>query len=106
MAIAADECLGAWRRQVDLGGAQGWCGRVDFLHEALPVVVEVQSERYHTALLDVAADAARRARLEAAGFLVVEVWDSQLWYARHEVVTRVREGLRAARSGSLIGTRA
>src|SRR3954454_20315738 len=65
-----------WRRQVDSGGEM-WAGRVDFRHEVHPVIVEVQSERYHAALSFRPGDEERRARLEAAGFVVVEVWDRQ-----------------------------
>lgn len=96
MAVAADHDLGRYRRQIDLG-ADEWCGRVDFLHERLPLVVEVQSERYHTALTDVVADARRRRRLEAAGFVVAEVWDRELWHDPAAVVRTVRQGAADAR---------
>ncbi|MCU1380903.1 MAG: hypothetical protein JWN29_3886 [Acidimicrobiales bacterium] len=79
-------------RQVDAGGDE-WCGRVDFKDPELPLIVEVQSEKYHTALVDKAADTARKARLEAAGFVVVEVWDVEVWH--HPDV--VRERIRSAR---------
>jgi very-short-patch-repair endonuclease len=62
---------------------------VDFLHVDLPLVVEVQSERYHTALLDRAHDAERRARLARGGFQVVEVWDAAIWHDRRAVVRSV-----------------
>ncbi len=81
-----------FRRQVDLGGDEQWCGRVDFLAEDLPLVVEVDSERYHAALVDRAADAAREARLVAAGFTVVRVTDHQVWYDRPAVVRAVLAG--------------
>ena len=96
--ILADAGLGRWRRQVDLGGER-WCGRVDLLDEALPLVVEVNSEAHHTALTDVEADAERRRRLEAAGFTVVEVWDVEVWHAPRVVVDRVRAARRAVRAG-------
>jgi very-short-patch-repair endonuclease len=95
-ALMAKAGLGVWRRQIDLG-ATTWAGRVDFLHDKLPLVVEVQSERYHTALLDRAADAVRKANLEAAGFVVVEVWDTWVWHDRRRVLAEVRAGLFAAR---------
>jgi very-short-patch-repair endonuclease len=84
--------LGEWRRQVNLGDDDHWCGRVDFKSSRWPVVVEVQSERYHTALSDQVDDAARRKDLEAAGHVVVEVWDTEVWHARHTVVAKVRDG--------------
>ena len=60
------------RRQVDSGGDL-WVGRVDFCHAELPLVVEIQSEAYHSALLDRRSDAARVAALAAAGFDHYEV---------------------------------
>jgi very-short-patch-repair endonuclease len=86
--------LGRFRRQVDIGDGDRWVGRVDFRHERLPLIVEVQSERYHTALCDRAADAARRAALGAAGFVVVEVWDSDVWLRADRVVGAVQAAIR------------
>jgi very-short-patch-repair endonuclease len=98
IAVTREFCLGEWRRQVDLGSVQHWCGRVDFVSKNLPLVVEVQSERYHSALTDQAHDLARRTGLESAGFTVVEVWDTQLWHAKHEAVAAVRDGIRRCRT--------
>jgi very-short-patch-repair endonuclease len=80
-----------WRmeRQVDSGGEE-WCGRVDFRDSTLPLVVEVQSERYHASLVDRAADATRRERLERAGFVVVEAWDTEVWHQPATVNERIR----------------
>jgi very-short-patch-repair endonuclease len=97
MSIAAEARLGTWNRQVDVG-ATTWVGRVDFLHERLPVIVEVQSERYQTALLDAAADAVRKAALESAGFVVVEVWDTWVWHDKRRAIEAVRAALRLAGS--------
>jgi very-short-patch-repair endonuclease len=83
-------CQWPMRRQVDSGGEE-WCGRVDFRDEAVPLVVEIQSERYHTSLVDKAADAVRRARLEVAGFTVVEVWDTDVWHRPQLVNERIRD---------------
>jgi very-short-patch-repair endonuclease len=94
--IMREASLGEWRRQVDLGDGARWCGRVDFRSAKWPLVVEVQSERYHTALSDQLHDAARRRRLEDAGVVVVEVWDTQIWHARHDVIAAVREGIARA----------
>ncbi len=91
--IAREAQLGEWRRQVNLGDDARWCGRVDFVSTTWPLVVEVQSERYHSALSDQVHDKARRRGLEDAGLVVVEVWDSQIWYRKHEVVTAVRDGI-------------
>ncbi len=66
------------RRQVDLGGRQ-FAGRVDLLHDGASTVIEVQSERWHSALVDQAADAARTARLEELGLLVIPVWEADIF---------------------------
>ena len=81
------------RRQVDLGTDGVWSGRVDFLVEGQPIVIEVQSERHHAALSDRRSDAARRAGLEAAGFVWVEVWDHEVWGTPALVVARVRAAI-------------
>lgn len=83
-------CLWPMRRQVDSGGEE-WCGRVDFRDFELPLLVEIQSERYHKALVDEVADAERKARLEAAGFTIVEIWDSAVWYRPDEVNEQIRQ---------------
>jgi very-short-patch-repair endonuclease len=94
IAVTREACLGEWRRQVDLGSDEHWCGRIDFVSPDLPLVVEVQSERYHSALTDQAHDVARHTGLEIAGFTVIEVWDTQLGYADHEVVAAARDPAR------------
>jgi very-short-patch-repair endonuclease len=90
--------LGPYRRQVDSGDEVRWCGRVDLRHATLPVVVEIDSERYHSALTDVAADDARAERLEHAGFEVVRVTDTEVWHRPGDVVARVRASERRARA--------
>ncbi|MEY2459913.1 MAG: hypothetical protein QOG30_1743 [Acidimicrobiaceae bacterium] len=82
-----------WRRQVDSGGDM-WAGRVDFRHEVHPVIVEVLSQRYHAALSFRRDDEIRRAKLEAAGFVVIEVWDRDVWHAPSDVRTAVNTALR------------
>lgn len=82
-----------FRRQVKLGD-ETFTGRVDFLDSELPLVVEVQSERYHTALTDKARDTKRRAALEAQGFVVIEVWDFEIFHAPWLVIERVQEARR------------
>lgn len=77
------------RRQVDVGGDR-WVGRVDFADPDRPLLVEVQSEMYHSALVDRQHDERRLADLRAAGFQVVEVTDVQIWHRPEEVVTAVR----------------
>jgi very-short-patch-repair endonuclease len=78
------------RRQVDIGD-EDWSARVDFLDRQCPLVIEILSERYHTALLDREADEARRARHERMGLTVIEVWDHEIFYTPWLVVERVRD---------------
>lgn len=78
------------RRQVDLGDDASWSGRVDFLDADLPFVVEVDSERYHAALTDAAADRARQERLEAGGFVVRRFDEVDVWRHPERIVDEVR----------------
>ncbi|HJR25412.1 MAG TPA: hypothetical protein VJ804_08065 [Acidimicrobiales bacterium] len=73
-------------RQVHRSGAEGWIGRVDFSHPALPLVVEVQSERHHRGLVPEADDLLRRQRLQVAGFEVLEVTDVDLFHRPRDVL--------------------
>lgn len=92
------------RRQVDTGDGQGWIGRVDLRASDLPVIVEVQSERFHSSLVDRQLDATRIERLEHAGFVVVEVTEDQVWHRPHQVVEAVRAArTRAARRNQRAG---
>jgi very-short-patch-repair endonuclease len=88
--IVADHDLPAMRAQVDLGDDEQWCGRVDFLAVDAPLVVEVDSERYHGSLSSTEDDARREARLVAAGFTVARVRDFEVWHRPAEVARRVR----------------
>ena len=94
--VLAKNGLPALRRQIDSGDDDGWIGRDDFADPVLPFRLEVQSERFHTALLDTRADAARMARLGAAGFVVRTATDVDAWHHPGRVVETVREGRRLA----------
>ncbi len=87
--ILRDAHLPAMERQVDLG-ADSWCGRVDFFDRSRRLVVEVDSERFHTALSDVRADRERAEKLRQAGFRLVRVTDDQVFHRPWEVVAAVR----------------
>lgn len=80
--------FGRFRRQVTVGGEEP-VGRVDFLHAELPLILEVNSEEYHSALVDQLADAIRYEALQEAGFTVVPVWDSDIWYSPDTVIAEV-----------------
>ena len=85
------------RRQVDSGDDEHWTGRVDFRHETLPLVIEIQSEKYHSSLTDRAADAARRERFESAGYVFLEITDTMIWSSPGLVVSMVRAATERAR---------
>ncbi len=84
------------RRQVDVGAERRWTGRVDFVVIGAPVVVEVQSELYHSSTTDRAHDTRRIGALQASGFAVVEVTNEMVWSEPHRVVSLVCDGMRRA----------
>jgi hypothetical protein len=99
--ILSGDGLPPMRREVS-SGAERWTGRVDRRAEDCPLIVEIQSERYHSSLVDSEADSVRIAELRDAGFVVVEVTDTMIWSAPLEVAAKVR----AARQLLCAGTRA
>lgn len=82
-------------RQVELGGDR-WAGRVDFCNRQHRLVLEVQSDRYHAALGDRRTDERRHAALRAAGWTVIEVWESEIWTPGSPWLERIRRHLAAA----------
>ena len=92
--ILADAGETPFERQVDLGDDEGWIGRVDFVDRTDRIVVEVQSDLFHSGLLDRARDRERIRRLRRAGWIVVEITEHEVWHRREVVVAKVR----AARS--------
>lgn len=95
-----------FERQVDLGDAEGWIGRVDFVDRTARVVVEVQSDLYHSGLVDRVRDRERLARLRRAGWTVLEVWESEIWHRPDQVLAKVRRArARTTQGGSRHGTR-
>jgi very-short-patch-repair endonuclease len=86
----------ALERQVDVGDDAGWIGRVDFCDRQLRVIVEVQSDLFHSARVDRARDAERIARLRRAGWIVIEIREFDVWHRPDRVLAAVREARRAA----------
>lgn len=90
-----------FRRQVVTGGHEP-IGRVDFADDDLPLLVEVNSLKYHTAPTDRARDERRYEAFVAAGFTVLVVWEDDLWrnpQAVVDVVHRARRYARRRRAG-------
>jgi very-short-patch-repair endonuclease len=88
--------LTGFERQVNVGDEYDWLGRVDFIDRKRRIIVEVQSVRFHASMLDAARDAARVAALRAAGWIVVQVREHDLWYDADKVVADLRAALRSA----------
>jgi hypothetical protein len=85
------------RPQIDSGG-EHWTGRVQLRHPVLPLIVEVQSERHHAALVDRDADDRRLTALRRQGFVVVTLWDVDVWARPRAVISDVERGIRLARA--------
>jgi hypothetical protein len=77
-------------RQLDVGDAERWIGRVDVAYPACRLLIELDSRRHHTALLDREADAARDSALVGAGWRVVRFTWADLVERPDEVVDQVR----------------
>jgi very-short-patch-repair endonuclease len=90
--ILADAGI-ATRPQVDLGG-DDWIGRVDLLVVGTSVVIEVDSARYHTSLLDRERDARRDLELATAGLRVVRLAEEDVWHAPDRAIDQVQTVLR------------
>lgn len=87
-----------FERQVDLGGSE-WIGRFDHRCPETGLIVEVQSDPFHTAPEDIERDERRRAELLAAGAPeVLFIWDDQIWRRPWEVVPAVRAARARARA--------
>jgi very-short-patch-repair endonuclease len=92
LTLLRDAGLPEPERQVDLGGTE-WIGRVDFYFRASRLVLEVDSDWFHTAALDVAADSRRDEALRAAGFEVVRVPEDEIRNRPALAIARVEAAL-------------
>lgn len=59
-------------RQFNAGDSQGWIGRADYAYKDRRRLIELDSRRHHSSLLDQKADRERDARLRSAGWPPVE----------------------------------
>jgi very-short-patch-repair endonuclease len=87
----------AFDRQVEMGDENEWLARVDFRSRSEPLVVEVNGDAFHTALVDRRRDAARIAALEAAGLVVAVVREHDVWHDPRRVINLLHEAHAAAR---------
>jgi len=65
-------------RQLDVGDADGWVGRVDLAYPDRRMVIEVDSVLHHSTLVDRRTDEVRDRRLRAAGWMVVRITEHDL----------------------------
>jgi very-short-patch-repair endonuclease len=79
--------------QVDVGGDQ-WIARVDALDRKAKLIVQIDSERHHSSLLDRRKDEQQDTALRALGWTVVRITEADLVRRPAWVATIVR----AARS--------
>jgi very-short-patch-repair endonuclease len=65
-------------RQLDIGDANGWVGRVDLAYPDRRLVIEVDSDIHHSTLVDRRADELRDHRLRSAGWTVARITEVEL----------------------------
>ncbi len=82
------------RSEVNVG-VDRWLGRVDCLDPELPLIAEIDSDRYHVAPIDADADAQRDQDMREAGFTVVRFREFDVWHRPHDVVERWRSARRS-----------
>ncbi len=85
-------------RQRNLGSDVEWLGRVDFAHEKHRIVVQIDSDRFHSALLDQQADQRQTAALLAAGWQVLRFTEWQLWQDSEAITSKIRRAQELARA--------
>jgi very-short-patch-repair endonuclease len=96
MQVLREARLALPARELDLGDADQWIGRVEFVYRAERVLIEVDSRLHHSALLDFEHDRDRDNRFVAAGFRVLRVTYEMLHERPREVVNLVKRALKAA----------
>ena len=89
------------QRQIVVGGHEP-IGRCDHRDDELPLVVETNSETFHTTPTDQAADELRYHRLTLAGFTVGVVWEQDLWSNPRGALETVRTARRHAAAGRAV----
>ncbi|MEQ8842640.1 MAG: hypothetical protein RIB98_16785 [Acidimicrobiales bacterium] len=88
----------SFEQQRDLGDENRWIGRVDFVDMEAGIVVEIDPAPFHSSLLDVAHDTARRERLRAAGLQVISVTERELFHAPAELRQLLAAAYRQSRA--------
>ncbi|MCJ7672410.1 MAG: endonuclease domain-containing protein [Acidimicrobiia bacterium] len=87
--LLRDAGLPAPSREIDVGDADGWVGRVDLVYRDAKILIEVDSRLHHTALDDYERDRARDNRLVASGWRVLRFTADQIIRHPNEVARTV-----------------
>ena len=93
--VLGDASAAGFRAQVNTFHEATWLGRVDFIHDRLGIVVEVDSVTFHSTITDRANDRLRQSRLESIGLLVIRVTEHDLWHDPAKVIAQVRAARRS-----------
>jgi hypothetical protein len=83
-------------RELDLGDADQWIGRVEFVYRDERVLIEVDTRKHHTALLDFEHDRARDNSFAAEGWRVLRITHDMISKQPREVERVIRRALRLA----------
>jgi hypothetical protein len=83
-------------REVDLGDADQWIGRVEFVYRAERVLIEIDSRLHHSALLDFEHDRERDNKFAADGYRVLRITSLMIREQPREVERIIRRALRVA----------
>jgi hypothetical protein len=83
-------------REINLGDADQWIGRVEFVYRTERVLIEVDGRLHHSALLDFENDRERDNRFAAEGYRVLRVTYSMMKERPRDVERIVRRALRVA----------
>jgi hypothetical protein len=78
------------RSEVNVGNGNRWLGRVDCLDPELPLIAEIDSDRYHIAPLDSESDARRDIDMGDGGFATIRFKESEIWFDPQGTVERWR----------------
>lgn len=96
LAIVVAANLPMPERELHLGDADRWIGRVEFVYRQAGLLVEIDGRLHHTALLDRKHDRDRDNAFMASGWRVLRIDYEMLTKRPHEVGVLVRKALLAA----------
>jgi hypothetical protein len=80
--------------QVELGGPEGRIARVDAVDREAMLIVQIDGDRHHRALLDVQRDDRQDAALRALGWTVLRISEHDIWQRPDQVMAQVRAARR------------